>query len=218
LPRAARIVIPDVAHHVIQRGNRQQRIFMTEGDCRHYIQMLSDACRVHEVRCLAWCLMPNHTHLVLVPPASERLRAVMSSVGTRYAQRMNGREGLSGHLFQGRFKSYPMGDAHLMIAVRYIENNPVKAGLAQNAEDWRWSSARAHLGLGSDPLTDLSALAPHALNWGAYLRDGVEAADADDAIEAALRQGRPVGLGQRRDSPSDRGTVPHISRRRGGRP
>lgn len=126
----------------------------------------------------------------------------MSSVNTRYAQRLNGRERLSGHLFQDRFKSYAMDEAHLMIAVRYIENNPVKASLAVNAEEWRWSSARAHLDIASDPLTDVSVLAPHIGNWRAYLRDGLEAADSNEIIEAALRNGLPVGKVSRRDSPS----------------
>jgi putative transposase len=200
MPRTARIVIPGVAHHVIQRGNRQQRLFMTHGDCRRYVDMLADACAQHAVRCLAWCLMPNHVHLALVPPAADDLRSVMSSVHTRYAQGINGREGLTGHLFQDRFRSYAMDDAHMLIALRYIENNPVKAGLAQAPEEWRWSSARAHLGIGADPLTDVAALAPHVPNWRAYLRAGVEAADAEEKIEGALRTGRPIGLG----------TVPHI--------
>ena len=203
LPRAARVVIPGVPHHVIQRGNRQQRIFMTQGDCRRYVGMLAEACRAQRVRCLAWCLMPNHVHLVLVPPESDRLRAVMSSVNTRYAQSINRREQLTGHLFQDRFKSYAMGEAHLTVAVRYVENNPVKAGLAEAAEDWRWSSARAHLGLASDPLTDASALASHVCDWSAYLRKGIESADGDEAVQAALRSGRPVGL-----ATAELGTVP----------
>jgi putative transposase len=203
MPRVARIVIAGVPHHVIQRGNRQQRVFMTHGDCRRYVDMLAEACRLHEVRCLAWCLMPNHVHLILVPHASGRLRAVLSSVHTRYAQAINRRKGWSGHLFQDRFRSYAMDDAHLMIAVRYVENNPVKAGLAATAGDWRWSSARAHLGLATDPLTDLAALASYIHNWSAYLRDGIEAADFDEKIEAALRLGRPVGnIEAKRDSPS----------------
>lgn len=193
MPRTARTVIPGLAHHVIQRGNRQQRIFHTRGDCRHYVGMLAESCVSNQVACLAWCLMPNHVHLVLKPDAEHALRAVMSSVHTRYAQRINRREQLSGHLFQDRFRSYPMDDAHLMIAVRYVENNPVKAGLVGAPEEWRWSSARAHLGLGCDPLTDVSAIGRHVGNWRAYLRDGVEAADRDELIERALRSGRPVG-------------------------
>jgi putative transposase len=190
MPRSARIVIPGLAHHVIQRGNRQQRIFMTHGDCRRYIEMLAEACVAHQLRCLAWCLMPNHVHLILKPLQADGLRRAMSSVHTRYAQRINIREGLSGHLFQDRFRSYAMDDAHLFIAARYVENNPVKAGLVREPEDWRWSSARAHLGLAPDPLTDIAALGTHIGNWRAYLRDGLEFADSDKAIENALRTGR----------------------------
>lgn len=193
MPRAARIVVPNLAHHVIQRGNRQQRLFLTRGDCRNYVEMLADACRAHDVGCLAWCLMVNHVHLVLKPAAADGLRAVMSSVHTRFAQRINRREQLSGHLFQDRFHSYAMDDAHLMIAVRYVENNPVKAGLVEFAEDWQWSSARAHLSLAADPLTDVAAVGVHVRNWRAYLRDGIEAADRDEQIESALRNGRPLG-------------------------
>jgi putative transposase len=204
LPRTARLVIPDVPHHVVQRGNRQQRIFFTHGDCRCYVTMLASACAAQGVRCLAWCLMPNHVHLVLQPSAGGALRAVMSSVHTRYAQRINARERSSGHLFQDRFRSYPMGEAHLMVAVRYIENNPVKAGLAGTAEQWRWSSARAHLGIAPDPLTDVTALAPFIADWSGYLRDGVEAAGEEERIEAALRSGGLL-TGANRDSPSDEG-------------
>jgi putative transposase len=192
VPRTARIVIPDVPHHVVQRGNRQQRIFFSHADARRYVEMLAETCRAHRVRCLAWCLMPNHVHLVLEPATGIGLRSVMSSVHTRYAQRINRREGLTGHLFQDRFRSYPMDEAHLLVAVRYIENNPVKAGLAGSAEGWRWSSARAHVGAGVDALTDVAALAPLIGNWRAYLREGLESADKDEAIEAALRSGRPL--------------------------
>jgi putative transposase len=203
VPRIARIVVPGIAHHIVQRGNRQQRIFHTHGDCRRYVDMLAETSSAHTVECLAWCLMPNHVHLVLRPATAAGLRSVMSSVHTRYAQHINRREQSSGHLFQDRYRSYPMDDAHLMIAVRYVENNPVKAGLVLHAAEWRWSSARAHLGLGRDPLTDVAAMAQHVANWSAYLQDGVEAADRNDLIERALRSGRPLGtIAPSRDSPS----------------
>ncbi len=189
MPRAARIVVPGLAHHVIQRGNRQQRIFFTQGDCRNYVGMLAAGCSSHDVGCLAWCLMPNHVHLILRPATIDGLRAVLSSVHTRYAQSINGREGYSGHLFQGRYRSYPMDHAHLMIAVRYVENNPVKAGLVRSADEWRWSSARSHLELQHDPLTDCAALGAHVGNWAAYLKDGLEQADRDDEVERAFRRG-----------------------------
>ncbi|MBX9796118.1 transposase [Sphingomonas sp.] len=192
MPRTARIVVPDCPHHVIQRGNRQQPIFYAVSDRRRYLELLAGHCAEHDVRCLAWCLMSNHVHLVLVPPSADALRAVLSRTHTSYAQRINLREGLSGHLFQGRYASYPMDMAHLMIAVRYVENNPVKAGLVAAAEHWPWSSARAHIDGAGDGLTDLDHAFP-VTNWRAYLADGADASARDDAVEAAMRSGRPLG-------------------------
>lgn len=192
MPRAARLVVPDCPHHVIQRGNRQQAVFFSDHDRRRYLALLAKNCTDHSVRCLAWCLMSNHVHLVLVPPSADALRAVLSPTHTSYAQRINSREGVSGHLFQGRYASYPMDTAHLAIAVRYIENNPVKAGLVGSAEQWPWSSARAHISGAPDGLTDLEHDFP-VTNWRAYLADGVEASERDDELEAAVRSGRPLG-------------------------
>ena len=192
MPRAARIVIPDCPHHVIQRGNRQQPIFFSDNDRRKYLALLAKNCTDHAVRCLAWCLMSNHIHLVLVPPSADALRAVLSRTHTSYAQRINLREGVSGHLFQGRYASYPMDAAHFAIAVRYIENNPIKAGLVGSEEQWLWSSARAHITGAPDGLTDLEHEFP-VTNWRAYLADGIEASERDDEVEAAMRSGRPLG-------------------------
>lgn len=197
MPRAARIVIPDLAHHVIQRGNRQQPIFFSDEDRQAYLDLLSIYCRKTGTRCFAWCLMDNHVHLVLVPATSDGLRATMAAVHTAYSQRINAAQATSGHLFQGRFLSYPMDDAHLMVAVRYIENNPVKAGLVGDAEDWKWSSAQAHINGRSDGLTAIADLGQHVANWRAMLRDGLEAADQ---VEAAIRTGLPLGTQAWRES------------------
>ncbi|KPF87117.1 hypothetical protein IP81_18930 [Novosphingobium sp. AAP83] len=208
MPRTARLVVPDCPHHVIQRGNRQQPIFFSNNDRRQYLALLAKNCADHSVRCLAWCLMSNHIHLVLVRPTADALRAVLSRTHTSYAQRINLREGLSGHLFQGRYASYAMDQAHLAVAVRYIENNPVKAGLVVSAEQWPWSSARAHINVTSDGLTDLEHAFP-VTNWRTYLTDGVEASERDDELEAAMRSGRPLGsvavAGSPMDKPRPRG-------------
>jgi len=164
MPRVGRIVIPGLAHHVVHRGNRRQAIFFSDADRRAYLDMLADACALTATRCLAWCLMDNHVHLVLVPEGLDGLRATIARAHTRYAQRINRAQAASGHLFEGRYASYAMDDAHLMVAVRYIENNPVAAGLARRAEDWRWSSARAHVLGRNDGLTDIDALGHHVAN------------------------------------------------------
>jgi putative transposase len=198
MARLARIVIPDVPHHITQRGNRRLPIFFSDEDRAAYLALIAEACAAHATRCLAWCLMDNHVHLILVPTNEDGLRATLGEAHRRYTRQINFREGWRGYLFQGRFGSYPMDDAHLIAAVRYVENNPVTAGLVARAEDWVWSSARSHV-LGKrargDRLTDVAALGQHVKNWRAYLAVGAEAAD-DPApvaeIEARMRTGRPL--------------------------
>jgi putative transposase len=191
MPRMARIVVPMVPHHVTQRGNRKLPVFFNDGDRHAYIRLIADACERQQTRCLAWCLMDNHVHLILVPAREDGLRATLAEAHRRYSRTINAREGWTGYLFQGRFASYPMNDAHLMAAIRYVENNPVAAGLVKEAQDWRWSSARAHISGKADGLTDLSYDYGRVANWDAMLAKGLEAADEDLAIEAALRTGRP---------------------------
>jgi len=197
MARLARIVVPDVPHHVTQRGNRRQEIFFTNADYAAYRDLVAEACAARGVICAAWCLMPNHVHLILVPGDEDGLRAALSEAHRRYARRINFSHGWTGYLFQGRFASYPMDEAHLMEAVRYVELNPVRAGLVRHAEKWRWSSARAHVQGIDDGLTDARALSGVHRNWRAMLRHGLEAGDLSDeaveAIEAHQRTGRPLG-------------------------
>jgi len=202
MARLARIVLPGVAHHVTQRGNRRLPVFFGDDDRRLYLSLLRDGCARAGVRCLAWCLMDNHVHLILVPSDADGLRSALGEAHRRYTRHVNFREGWRGFLFQGRFASYPMDDTHVMAAVRYVENNPVAAGMVAGAGGWPWSSARSHLAgrrSAADPLTDIAALRDHVPNWRALLRHGGEAGGVDsageavlDAIEARLRTGRPL--------------------------
>lgn len=206
MARLARIVIPQVAHHVTQRGNRRLPVFFSDDDRATYLALLADAAGKSGTRCLAWCLMDNHVHLILVPDKPDGLRAMLGEAHRRYTRAINFREGWRGHLFQARFASYPTDDAHLMAAVRYVERNPVAAELVEHADDWRWSSARSHVAgrrTADDPLTDVAALGAHIRNWRAMLREGLEASDLDEggeamaqAIEARLRTGRPLADAQ----------------------
>jgi putative transposase len=197
MARLARLVIPNVAHHVTQRGNRRQPVFFSDEDYIAYRDLVAAACAAHHVRCIAWCLMPNHIHLILTPSDADGLRAALADAHRRYSRRINFAHGWTGYLFQGRFASYPMDEAHLMTAVRYVELNTVRAKLAGRAEGWRWSSAKAHVTGRADGLTDLDALAGVHRNWRAMLRQGPEAGDLTDdeakAIEAHVRTGRPRG-------------------------
>ncbi len=192
MPRASRIVIPGVPHHVVQRGNRRQPIFFSDADRSRYIDWLAEGCQRFATTCLAWCLMDNHVHLVLVPSTVDGLRGPIASAATRLSQRVNLLQQTSGHLFQGRYASYAMDEAHLMVALRYVENNPVKAGLVKAAEQWAWSSAAAHVARRPDRLVSGTEFADVVTNWRAMLADGLEAAeDEAQGIEKALLTGRP---------------------------
>ncbi|MGI8942640.1 MAG: transposase [Qipengyuania sp.] len=202
MARLPRLVLPGVPHHVTQRGNRRLPIFFSDDDRRAYIDLIAEGARASGTRCLAWCLMDNHLHLILVPSQDDGLRAMLGEAHRRYTRRINFREGWRGYLFQGRFASYPMDDAHLMAAIRYVENNPVAAGMVETPDAWPWSSARSHAAgrrHRDDPLTDLPALTTHIRKWRAYWRHGAGLAEASDeakrtveAIDERLRTGRPL--------------------------
>ena len=175
-------------------------MFFSDDDYAAYRDLIAASCRAHGVSCLAWCLMPNHVHLILRPDTADGLRAALAESHRRYSRRINFAKGWTGYLWQGRFASYPMDDVHLMMAVRYVELNPVRARLVRRAEDWPWSSAKAHITKKPDGLTDLAGFAGIHRNWRAMLRHGLEAGDLDPEAEAAIeahqRTGRPWGREQ----------------------
>jgi putative transposase len=169
MPRTPRTVIPGMPHHVTQRGNRRQPVFFSEGDYRLYRHILAEQCRLAEVRVWAYCLMPNHVHLVLVPAASAGLTAAVGETHRRYTTAINKREGFTGYLWQGRYGSEVVADGGILEVVRYVERNPVAAGLGVRPEDWPWSSANAHLGGVPDPLLDDAPLVAMVADWRALL-------------------------------------------------
>jgi len=154
MPKILRVVVPDVPHHLTQRGNRRQTIFFGASDYADYVDLLSTHCRDAGVGIWAWCLMPNHVHLIVVPPNPSALGKAIGDANRRYSWQINRREGWRGSLWQGRFGSCPMDEPHTLMAMRYVEQNPVRARMVERPEQWPWSSARAHLGLGTDALTD----------------------------------------------------------------
>lgn len=192
MARLARAVAPGLPHHVTRRGNRRQRTFLHPDDHGLYKALLAEHCRARGVAVWAWCLMPNHVHLVLVPRDAGSLAAALGEAHRRYTRHVNLRERWRGYLWQGRFASCAMDEAHLLAAVRYVELNPVRARLAARPEDWPWSSARAHLLGEEDGLTDWSPLLALVPDWAAFLADE-PAAPHVEAIRSAERTGRPLG-------------------------
>jgi putative transposase len=189
MPRAARRILPGIPHHVTQRGCRRQPVFFSDADYGLYLSLLRHWCAVAGTRVWAWCLMPNHVHLILLPAHADGLRAALAPTHRRYSWEINQREGWRGHLWQSRFASFAMDEAHLHSCLRYVELNPVRAGLAARPEDWRWSSARAHLGLAGDGITDFAATRPMIDDWRQFLESGL-----DDADGAAIRAAERIGL------------------------
>ena len=192
MARLARIVAPGRAHHVTQRGNRRMQTFFCDEDYQEYLSLLGQWCGEFDVRIWAYCLMPDHVHLILVPATVDGLWRAVAEIHRRYTRIINFREGWRGCLWQGRFASFVMSEAHLIGAARYVERNPVKAGLVERAEEWAWSSAAAHCGAGGDSLAErdwlIDQTAGMTSTWSEHL------ACRDDAELAALiRQGESTG-------------------------
>jgi putative transposase len=137
MTRLARIVIAGLPHHVTQRGNRREALFFQDGDHEVYRDLLAEQARKAGVEVWAYCLMPNHVHLILTPKMSDGLGDAVGETHRRYTNFINARGRWTGHLFQSRFSSVAMDEAHLMAAVCYVSLNPVRARLVARAEDWR---------------------------------------------------------------------------------
>jgi putative transposase len=177
---------------VTQRGNRRQKVFFCDADYQRYVTLLAESCRWAKVAVWAYCLMPNHVHLILIPRDSDGLRAALANAHRRYSREINFREGWRGYPWQGRFASFPMDDTYLMACARYVELNPVRARLVARARDWRWSSARAHLKGQDDGLVSVSPLLDRVDGWKSFLDESLDGA-AREAIRASERTGRPLG-------------------------
>jgi putative transposase len=145
MPRIARFVAPGVAHHITQRGTDRMTVFHSRQDRLTYMSLLRAQSELSNLPVLAYCLMDNHIHLVVVPENASVLAEVMQRVHGRYAQYLNARRCRCGHLWQNRYSSCPLGPGHLWTAVRYVEMNPVRAGMVRGPRDYEWSSAEAHL-------------------------------------------------------------------------
>ena len=192
MPRIARLVVPGYPHHVTQRGNRRQTVFFSDDDYQSYLNYLSQACENASVEIWAYCLMPNHIHMIAVPESQDGLRRLFSEAHRRYSRMINFREGWRGHLWQERFHSFVMNEAYLLAAVRYVELNPVRARLCQSAEDWPWSSTAAHLAGKDDVLVRVRPMLDRVGNWRVYLNDAGQLPTLN-VIRTHSRTGRPAG-------------------------
>lgn len=223
MARLPRLVLPEAPHHIIQRGNNRQAIVRSDADRRAWRSILAEALEVHGVRLHAYVLMDNHFHLVATPPDATSLSRMMQSLGRRYVGAHNAVHGRTGTLWEGRFKCSPIEtERYLLACMRYVELNPVRAGMTLRAEEHPWSSAPHHLGVRRDPLVHEHPLIWAMGNtpferervWRDFLEAGTAEREALDITEAALK-GWALGseafvsahepLGSRRMSPRSRG-------------
>lgn len=201
MARLPRLILPDQPHHVILRGNNRQAIFFSDLDRQQLLAMLGEAAAQYQVAIHAYVLMDNHFHLLVTPSTAEALSRMMQSLGRRYVGWFNARHQRSGTLWEGRFRAGLIeGERHLLACMRYIELNPVRAGLCQEAAQWPWSSAAHHLGLARSSL-----ITEHELYWSLgntpferehayreFIAQGVPLPEQVQLTESVLR-GRPVG-------------------------
>lgn len=192
MARIARVVAANYPHHVTQRGNRRQQTFFSEEDYRIYLSLLSEWCRRGRVEIWAYCLMPNHVHLIAVPRDAEGLKWAIGQTHRRYTRHINFKKGWRGYLWQGRFGSYLMDETHLLAAARYVEMNPVAAKLVDRPEDYPWSSARAHLAGLDDGLVRVAPMLERVKDWRGYLAQPLSQ-EEERRMLAQERSGKPVG-------------------------
>lgn len=191
MARTARVVVPGYPHHVTQRGNRKQATFFKTADYRAYLTLMAECCKRHNVTIWAYCLMPNHVHLIAVPSTPEGLAKAIGEAHRRYSRIVNKREGWIGHLWQERFASFVMDETYLLAAVRYVEMNPVDAGLVERPEDYPWSSAKAHMAARDDGLVSVKPMLEIVGSWKDFLATDSHAELA--LVKAHEKSGKPLG-------------------------
>jgi putative transposase len=192
MPRTARVVVPNCPHHVTQRGNRRCDVFLDAADREQYLDGLAKYAELYGVKVWAYCLMTNHVHLILVPKHAEGLGLLLKQTHQTYATHFNLHTGESGHLWQGRYFSCPLDEDHLWTAVRYVEMNPVRAGLVEAAVGFRWSSAQGHAGLRSDPVLDSTFPPAGAIkDWQTWLH--FESTEQEKQLQQCTQSGLVCG-------------------------
>ncbi len=192
MPRSKLVVAVGSPHHTTQRGNGRQEVFLHDGLRRVYLDLLGEHAARNQLRILAYCLMSNHVHVVAVPESDRSLANAFRHAHARFSQYWNTEFHRSGHLWQNRFYSCPVEEGAAWRVIRYVEQNPVRAGLAARAVEYAWSSARGHVGTEQQPILDESWWAERwrAEAWRAVLEEADEEAGA---IRLATFSGRPYG-------------------------
>lgn len=192
MARISRVIIPEFPHHIIQRGNRSQRVFFNERDYNEYLKLLNNYSHRFKVDILAYCLMPNHVHLIATPHKNGSLAQAIGETHRNYTRFINFRENWRGYLWQGRFSSYVLDERYLLAATRYILLNPVKANLVKNPWDYKWSSTKHHMMIDTSLLVRDSLLKELIGDWKDFLSITTNSNDIN-LLQLHERTGRPLG-------------------------
>ncbi|NOZ25656.1 MAG: transposase [Nitrospirae bacterium] len=192
MPRIRRGLVDGFVYHVLNRGNGRQRVFHRSRDYRTFVELMMDAKARYSVKVFAFCLMPDHFHMILMPTKAEDLSKWMQWLMTSHVRRYHRDNGTSGHVWQGRYKSFVVQSGeHLLTGLKYVEANPVRAGLVKSAKEWLWSSHRSVIGDGMRMLLDR---APVALppDWDRYVDEPLTE-DVLERIRMSVRRQSPYG-------------------------
>lgn len=200
MPRTARLLLPNLAHHIVQRGHGREPVFLSETDFRRYLDNLKDLRIRFRCKVYAYCLMLNHVHLLLdAGPEPANVARLIKHLAGRHAGHFNRNYGLGGPVWEGRFRSSPVAPDHLWPVARYIELNPVRARLVRQPHHYLWSSCRQKLGhvphwIDLPALDDMHAAGEHtfACRYAQYLRAPVPS-DEWPRIRQALHAGTVTG-------------------------
>jgi len=192
MPRFARVVVVGYPHHIIMRGHRRQQVFFKDEDRGLFMRLLRKHGEEAGIDYWVYCLMDNHVHAIAVPRYPDSFRRGLGLALWKYSLLINLQHDWKGYLWQSRYKSYPLDEHYLMSAARYIELNPVRAQIVKNAEDFPWSSARAHVLKQPDTLITKGSLDNEIADWALFL-----ASETPESELKLLRRhastGRPLG-------------------------
>jgi len=190
MARIKRIVIPNTPHHITQRGVRSMNVFFKHDDYEYYKELLYKQCKEHSVKIISYCLMTNHIHLIAIPKYKESLAKAIGETHRLYTRKINFEQKVKGHLFQERFYSTPLDDEYLLNAIKYVEQNPVKAFMVKYPWDYKYTSCLKRLNLvKEDKLLSNSKVIDNIKNYKEFLQED----NNTKFIQEKTRTGKPCG-------------------------
>ncbi len=188
MPRIPRALVDGFVYHVLNRGNGKKSVFHKDEDYQNFTNLMKLGKNLYRIKVLAYCLMPNHFHIVVWPRRARDLSKWMQWLMTSHVRRHHQVYGTTGHVWQGRYKSFVVQqDDHLLTLMRYVESNPVRCGFVDSAGEWSWSSHGERVGERPRNITDLPPV-DLPKDWGTYVNTPLTAGELDRLRQSVNRQ------------------------------